>query len=214
MRWVIIGAHLLRDDVEPLADAIAVGELFLSGVPIADEQPVGDRALLLRVAAVRARLLERATFVAIRYGMAVATAEQAHTKAAAHLARWKVLLERHRDHVEMTLKVAAHSALTRPDRRDFSSGADYLRALHATVRAAHVDSQFRDAVERGLAPLAVTSRWQTRDEKSVEWNALVARERVGEVNAAGERLREEHASTPFLLSGPWPLEVFAEDDHE
>lgn len=214
MRHVIIGAHLLREDIEGEADALAVGEIFLSGLAIADEQPLGDRELLVRVASIRARLLDRATFVAIRYGVAVASEAEALTKTAMHLQRWKRLLEEHRGCVEMTLKVAADAPASRPDRRDFTSGASYLRALHATMRATRVDPDFRAAVERLLSSSAVTARWQTRDEKSIEWNALVQHERVRDMIAAGEQLRAESSRTPFLLSGPWPLEVFAEDDHE
>ena len=71
MRLVIVGAHLRREDVEPVAEAVPVGDLFLSGVPVADDQPLGDRDLLLRVARTRAQLLERSTFIAIRYGFAI-----------------------------------------------------------------------------------------------------------------------------------------------
>ena len=66
MKSVIIGAHLMRDDIEPVAVAIPVADLFLSAVEVADDQPVGDRELLLRVADVRGKLLDVATFVAIR----------------------------------------------------------------------------------------------------------------------------------------------------
>lgn len=214
MRRLVIGAHLLREDIEPLAEAIPVGEVFLSGVAIPDEQSVGDRDLLLRIASIRAQLLERATFVAIRYGVVVHGESEAFSKTAAQLPRWNLLLGEHRSHVEMTLKVAAESPHSRPDRREFSSGADYLRALHGAMRGAHADPQFRARVEELLDPIAVTSRWQTRDERSIEWNALVERSRVAELNAAGETLRGHSAGTPFLLSGPWPLEVFAEHDHE
>ncbi|HEX7828073.1 MAG TPA: hypothetical protein VF787_00380, partial [Thermoanaerobaculia bacterium] len=68
MKFVAIGAHLLRDDVEPLADAIVIGDLYLSALAVPDDQPLGDRELLLQVAAIRAKLLDAATFVAIRYG--------------------------------------------------------------------------------------------------------------------------------------------------
>jgi len=68
MKLVVIGAHLERSDIEPVAEAIAVSDLWLSGMQVEDSQPVGDRDLLLRVAKARATLLDRATFVAIRYG--------------------------------------------------------------------------------------------------------------------------------------------------
>jgi hypothetical protein len=208
MKGIVIGAHLLRDDIEPVATAVPVADLFLSTLEVADDQPLGDRELLLRVAALRAKLLEAATFVAIRYGFAVTGAKEAESKCAAHLERWRSLLTANRDNVEMTLKVAASSPSPRPDRHDFTSGAEYLRALQASTQAAAIEPSFRESAEQGLVPLAIDHRWIHRDEKSVELALLVRRERVGEVNAAGEKLRP--SGVPFLLSGPWPLEVFAE----
>lgn len=213
MKAVVIGAHLLRDDVEPLAEAIPVGELFLSALSMDDDQPLGDRELLLRVAGVRAKLLDVATFVAIRYGVSVTSPEDALGKCAPHLARWKELLTAHRGDVEMTLKVAAASTASRPDRREFTSGTEYLRALHAATLAANVDPAFRETAERLLAPLTIQYRWLHRDERSVELAALVRRDDVERMNAAGAALRDAQPHVPFLLSGPWPLEVFA-DDHE
>jgi hypothetical protein len=214
MKSIVIGAHLLRDDVEPVATAIVVGDLYLSALEVPDDQPVGDRELLLRVANVRARLLEVATFVAIRYGLSLSSADEALGKCAAHLTRWKNVLTAHREHVEMTLKVAAATTMLRPDRRDFTSGADYLRALHAAQQASNVDPAFRSQAERLFAPLSVKKRWEHRDERSVELAALIERSRLDEVQQAGEELRASCPSVPFLLSGPWPLEVFADADRE
>ena len=214
MKSIAIGAHLLREEVDPLAEAVPVGDLFLSALSVAADQPLGDRDLLLKVAGIRAKLLDVATFIAIRYGFAFSSAEEARSKCAAHVERWKRVLTANRDHVEMTLKVAASSPGTRPDRHAFSSGAEYLRALHAATQAAHVDPSFRETAERLIVPLARRHRWSHRDEKSVELTALVARARLDEVKQAGEELRRAAPYVPFLLSGPWPLEVFADDDHE
>lgn len=214
MKSIVIGAHLLRDDIEPVATAIVVGDLYLSALEVADDQPVGDRELLLRVANVRARLLEVATFVAIRYGFSVASADEALGKCASHLTRWKKVLTAHREHVEMTMKVAAATIMLRPDRHDFTSGADYLRALHASQQASNVDPTFRANAERLFGGFAMKKRWEHRDERSVELAALVERARLDEVKQAGEELRESCPNVPFLLSGPWPLEVFADADRE
>ena len=212
MKSIAIGAHLLRDDIEPLADAIPVGDLFLSAIAIPDDQPLGDRELLLRIAGIRGKLLDVATFIAVRYGFTFATGDEAQSKTLAHLARWKRTLTGNRGNVEMTVKVAAATPSPRPDRHAFSSGADYLRALHAATQGANVDPAFREAAERLLVPLASQHRWIHRDEKSIELAALVERDRVDDVLAAGEALRA--TGVPFLLSGPWPLEVFADDDRE
>lgn len=207
MKRVIIGAHLRREDVEPLADAVAAGEVWLSGVGVADDQPLGDRDLLLRVARTRAALLDRATFIAIRYGLTVRDAEV--SKVAAYAARWRQLLEQHRDDVEMTLKIAATSPRPRPDRREFTSGADYLRALHASN--AEVPAAFRAAADARIP--AIERRWIPRDNASAEMAALVRRDGVAAVFDAGEGLKRDFPEVPFLLSGPWPLEVFA-DAHQ
>ena len=205
MKLVIIGAHLHRHDVEPLAEAVAAGDLWLSGVEVADDQPLGDRDLLLRVAKTRASLLDRATFVAIRYGFAAGDI----SKVSPYLATWRRLLEQHRNHVEMTLKVAAMAPRPRPDRRDFTSGADYLRALHASN--AEVPARFREAVDARIP--CVERRWVPRDNASVEMAALVRRVDVAAVFEAGAALKRDFPEVPFLLSGPWPLEVFA-DAHQ
>jgi len=210
MKSVVIGAHLRRDDIEPLAEAIAAGELFLSGLPVADDQPLGDRELLLRVAKIRAALLERATFIAIRYGLAVSSPAEASAKCAEHLERWRALLEQHRDEVEMTLKVVAPERVARPDRHDFKSGGDYLKALHAATNAVEVDPEFHTAAEEAIGK----GRWLHRDQASLELAALVARDAVERVRAAGEELKRRFPHVPFLLSGPWPLEVFADADRE
>jgi hypothetical protein len=213
MKLVVIGAHLERSDIEPVAEALAVGDLWLSGMAIDDAQPLGDRDLLLRVAKTRAALLDRATFIAIRYGFAAHTTSDAMAKCAQHLERWQRVLRGCQGMVEMTLKIAATSPQARPDRHDYESGAAYIRALHDATRAADVDPHFREAVASTFVPLAVKHRWSNRDNASLEFAALVQRESVAAINDAGAALKHEFAYVPFLLSGPWPLEVFA-DDHE
>ena len=212
MKSIVIGIHLHEEDVRPVAEAMKLGELWTSVFAVDDDRPLGDRDLLLEVAAIRARLLDRATFVAIRYGFAVRDANELASKTAAMTTRWRELLMAHRDHVEMTLKVPAAAPPPRPNRRDFASGAAYLRALHESSNAVDIDAGFRSDVERMLIPLTVQHRW-FRDASSIELAMLVRRPDVARINEAGEALRRDHAKTPFLLSGPWPLEVFA-DDHQ
>jgi len=209
MRAVVIGAHRHRDDITGEAIAIPLGpDLFLSGVELAAQQPVGDRDLLLRVAKIRARLLDAATFIAVRYGFVITNESDAMAKCGAYVDRWRALLDQHRDDVELTLKIAAASPQPRPKRTEFANGADYLRALHAATQGAAIDGPFRDAVDAQLVPFAKQHRWIHRDNASMELALLVARERIDEVNAAGAALKS--FDVPFLLSGPWPLEVFAE----
>lgn len=202
MKLVLIGAHLRDDDVRGIAEPVACGTVWLSGVPIGAAQPLGDRDLLLRVAEVRGKLLDRATFIAIRYGFAATPAEAAAT-CAAHAERWRRVLEANRDNVEMTLKVVAADPKQRPRREDFASGADYLRALHGN--AAEADPRFREAVSSiGM------NRWSHRDGRSLECALLVPRADVDRVREKGEQLKRDFPDVPFLLSGPWPLEVFVD----
>ena len=213
MKRVVIGAHLRREDVEPAATAIAAGDVFLSAMLVPDEQPLSDRDLLLRVAKMRGALLDRATFVAIRYGFAASSDADAAAKVAAHASRWRQLLERYRDHVELTLKVAVASPQKRPDRHDFTSGAEYLKALHSARDAAAVDPAFQTAAENVFAP-AAKKRWLHRDEASSELAVLVSRKSVDACFNAAADLKARFPHVPFLLSGPWPLEVFADADDE
>ena len=211
MKLVVIGAHRERNDIEPVAEAIAVNDLWLSGMAVEESQPLGDRDLLLRVAKTRAALLDRATFVAIRYGFTAHGESDANAKCAAHLERWRRVLNEYRGMVEMTLKAAAAAPRARPDRHDFESGSAYIRALYKATRMTDVAPEFRKAVEDTLAPLAVKHRWSNRDTSSLEFAALVKREDVAAVNDAGAALKRDFPSVPFLLSGPWQLQVFADD---
>jgi len=206
MRFLIVGAHLRDEDVLGIAEPIACGAVWLSGIPLAGEQPLADRELLQSAARVRAELLGRATFIAIRYGFAATPAEAA-AKCAPLAEGWKRVLEANRNNVEMTLKVVAREPKPRPDRHDFASGADYLRALHGATQAADVDPRFRDAVSE-----IGEHRWSHRDGRSLECALLVPRAEVERVHDAGERLKRDFPDVAFLLSGPWPLEVFV--DHE
>jgi hypothetical protein len=209
-RFLIIGAHACADEVEPVAVPMAAGPVVLSAIEIADDQALGDRELLLRTVEVRRRLLDRATFIAVRYGFAPRSTEEAVRVCHPHLERWRELLQQHSGRVEVTLKIAASSTQERPQRSQFSSGADYLRALHASVHAADVSPEFREGVEQFLGTLAVERRWLRRDNRSIEVAFLVDKAKCETLMSAGEELKKGFSGVPFLLSGPWPLEVFAE----
>ncbi|HET7705769.1 MAG TPA: GvpL/GvpF family gas vesicle protein [Thermoanaerobaculia bacterium] len=210
MKSIAIGVHLQRADIEPLADAVPVSSLYLSAIAVAEDQSLSDRDLLVRVTSTRAALLDKATFVAIRYGFSFRTASEAEAKCAPHVTRWKALLEEHRRRVEFTLKVAAPGT-ARPDRHDFKSGADYIRALHDARDATSIPASFKEKVEAAIVPLAVRHRWMKRDTTSVELAGLIERESLSRLAEAGESLKMAAPDVPFLLSAPWPLEVFAEE---
>ncbi len=214
MKSIAIGLHLRPEDVEGIAEATSAAGLVISGLAVDDDQPLGDRDLILRVAAIRARLVERATFIAVRYGFTFRSAAEAKKKIAADAQRWRELLEANRTRVELTLKVMASGAAPRPDKRQFHSGADYIRALQAAKNAVKVDDRFQRAVEEHIGPLCAVQRWMTRDTVSLEFAALIERARLGELEAAGAALKRACPDVPFLLSAPWPLEVFADADLE
>ena len=213
MKSIAIGVHLRRDDIEPIAEAVPVGEVFLSALSVHEDQPLSDRDLLIKVAGIRAQLLEKATFIAIRYGFSFRTPTEAAAKCAVSLDAWKSTLTKHAGRVELTLRVSA-SGPARPERTAFSDGADYLRALHAATRGTAVTTEFQTAVEELIVPLCVTHRWMPRDEKSMELAGLIDRSKLAMIADAGRALKERCPSVPFLLSAPWPLEVFANADHE
>ena len=214
MKSIAIGLHLEPRDIEGIADAIPAAGLVISSISVADDQPLGDRELLLRVADVRARLVARATFIAVRYGFTFRTAAEAESKIAADAKRWRSTLEENRTRVELTLKVAAAHAVPKPDRAAFKSGADYLRALHAAKNAVSIDDRFRASVEKHLGALCVAQKWITRDTASIEFAGLIERNVLERLAEAGEALKLEHPGVPFLLSAPWPLEVFADADRQ
>ena len=214
MKSIGIGLHLDREDVEPVAKAVAASGLFVSAVDIEDDQPLSDRDLLLRVAGIRAKLLERATFVAVRYGFTFRSPREAEEKIAGNAVRWRAALEENRHRVELTLKVVALDAKAKPDRRNFQSGGDYMRALHAAKNAAGISDEFKREVAKHLGTLCVATRWITRDSSSIEFAGLIERESLSALPSAGEALKRAGPDVPFLLSAPWPLEVFADADHE
>lgn len=215
MKYLLIGVHRRGAAIVAPAVAIPVGDLQVSAIELHDDTPLADRELLVRAAQLRARLLDAATFIAVRYGAAPHTHAEVERLVAAKAARWAELLDRYGDCVEMTMKVVTPPAAARPRRADATSGAEYLRALHAATRSAQVPEAFRAAVDASLGALAVRSRWAPRDEQSVECALLVRRADVEEARSRAEALRHSHPDVPFLFSGPWPLETFADDDdHE
>lgn len=214
MKSIGIGLHLRAEDVAGIADATPAAGLVISSIAVEDDQPVGDRDLLLRVAEVRARLLDRATFIAVRYGFTFRSAADAEEKIAGRAAVWREVLEKNRSRVELTLKVPAAVKQPKPDRHAFQTGAAYVRALQAAKNAASIGVEFKRAVEEHVGTLCVARRWITRDAASIELAGLIERARLPELERAGQALKAACPDVPFLLSAPWPLEEFANADHE
>lgn len=214
MKSIAIGLHLGSDDITGIADATPAAGLAISSIAVEDDQPLGDRDLLLRVAEVRARLLDRATFIAIRYGFTFRSATEADEKISAKAAAWRDILEKNRSRVELTLKVPVAVRQPKPDRHAFKTGAAYVRALQVAKNAAAVSEEFKRAAEEHVGALCVARRWITRDAATIELAGLIERDRLPELERAGRALKAACPDVPFLLSAPWPLEEFANADHE
>ncbi|HEY5611800.1 MAG TPA: GvpL/GvpF family gas vesicle protein [Thermoanaerobaculia bacterium] len=212
-RYLLLGAHLDRADVEGIesVEALDGGVVTLSAISYDSDQGIAARSTIERAAAARQALARRETFVAIRYGATAANEAEAREKCSAHAARWRTLLTAYRGHLEITLRLGAASGALRPDGKDFQSGRAYLQALQQT-RAVKTDPDFLAAVDAAMSPIAVKRRWRTREDGMSEFVALIRRDDLVQARAAGESLRESFPQIPFLLSGPWPLEVFAHDE--
>lgn len=184
--------------------------LIVSAIAFDAERGIADQELLGRALEARSALMARATFVAIRYGASVKDGYEAAAKCASFLSRWREVLDRHHGMAEITIRLAGAGKGERPDRHAFKRGSDYLRALHA-ARAAQIDESTRSAVEKTFVGLAAEHRWLAREDGGAEFVALVNRNDMEAVRNAGQRLQSEMREVPFLLSGPWPLEVFADE---
>lgn len=213
-RHALIGAHLEPEDAAGVEDVevLPLGGLALSTILFDPESGLADAATIARAAGARARLLDRETFIAIRYGSSVAGPEGAREKCGAFEQSWARILTRYRGMVEMTLKVAGGGGPLRPDRKSFSSGRAYLEALHQSRRGTDIDAEFRAWVESRFAPFTVRGNWSRRDDLAAEFTFLIRREDIGAARDAGIELKTAFPAVPFLLSGPWPLETFADEE--
>lgn len=214
MRFALIGAHLREEDLEGVAgiEPFPVEGVVLSSIAYDPAGGLADRQVIATAAGVRSALLAKETFVAIRYGTSVTGPDDALTKCRQFAGAWKDLLEKYRGTVEMTLKIAGSAAPFRPDRHQFSSGRAYLEELHRSRSSCSIDEGFRVAVESELGGQAVRWRWVRRDDAGLELAFLTHRESTAKAREAGLRLKETYPGVPFLLSGPWPLEVFADGE--
>ena len=214
MRYALIGAHLRPEDAAGVEDVevLPLDRLVLSAIRFDPAAGLADSATIAKAARVRGELLARETFIAIRYGSSVAGRDGAHEKCASFEASWERILTRHRGMVEMTLKVASGRGPLRPNRKSFSSGRAYLEALHNSRRGTEVGEDFRAWIDSRFGPLAVRGSWSRRDELASEFTFLTARENVTAARDAGIDLKAAFPDIPFLLSGPWPLETFADEE--
>lgn len=210
---MLIGAHLERSHVEPVSSVtpIDLGEVVLSAAPVHADRGSSDPALLRSVLESRDALLDEATFIAIRWGTAVDSAEGARDKCGSRIPAWRARLEATRGLVEMTFKIGSRGRPARPDYRTAASGREYLRTLRDMRRGMEIDTDLLDRAEALFEPLATEIRQIRREDGGAEIALLVRRDRLEQVGEAGRQLQEENPASPFLLSGPWPLEVFADE---
>ena len=212
LRHVLLGAHLRPEDAA-LEGVIPLeaGSLVLSTIVADANRNLASREIVAAAARLRQELAAREIFVGIRYGATARDGEDAARKCEPHLERWASLLERWRGHAELTLKAGGAALPGRPDRKEFASGAEYLRALQTLRRAGGVDPAFLDEAESRLGSIAAKIARRPREDGGSEIALLVRREHLDLAKQAAEELRRSHPGVPFLLSGPWPLEVFADE---
>lgn len=212
-RYLLLGAHLEAGDLDGIDGVVSFdgGAVRLSAIPYDSDRGIAARETIERAAALRQALTSRQTFVAIRYGATAGNEPEAREKCAQYAERWRALLIEYRGHVEVTMRLGAPSGALRPKREDFENGRDYLIALR-NIRSAMPDPEFVNAVEVAFAPIAVRKKWNRRDDGTLEFVALVRRDDLPRVKNVGESLQASFGNVPFLLSGPWPLEVFAHDE--
>jgi len=210
-RYLILGAHLEPADaaVEGVT-VLSAPPLHLSAMPYDGDLGASDQATVLRASALRRQLIGREIFVAFRYGFSVSDEQEARGKVSERLTVWQNLLIKHRGSVEMTLRTTGVTS-PRPGRHEFTSGGDYLRALFERRKNSTIEPDFKIAVEERFKPLASDSRWIDREDGAREMVMLIARARLAEAQTRGSGLKRDFPDIPFLLSGPWPLEVFADE---
>lgn len=211
-RLVLLGAHLRAEDADIEGVRIVpAGDLFLSALEIPSSQGVAAHEVVTRAAAVRQELALRETFIAIRYGATATTDQEAAAKCATHLSRWSQLLGELRGMAELTLRAGGGAKGTRPDRKAFATGAEYLHALRASKTGNPVDPEFLADARTRFAEAAGRIVDVERHDGGAELAMLVARDRIDQARKIALALREDWPHIPFLLSGPWPLEVFADE---
>lgn len=212
LRHVLLGAHLRAEDVAVEGVVpMQAGPLVLSTFPVSGDQNLASREVVGTAARLRQELAAQEIFVGIRYGATARDQQDALRKCEPHIERWTLLLERWRGYAELTLKAGGAALRRRPDRNEFASGAEYMRALHALRHSASVDPAFLADAETRLGAVAAKLIRRSREDGGTEIALLVRREHLERAREAAEQLRREHPSVAFLLSGPWPLEVFADE---
>lgn len=88
---MLIGAHLERAHVEPVPSVtpVGLGEITLSAIEIDPSRGSSDPALIRAALQARDELLDIATFIAIRWGTIIGSADAALDKCASRLPRWR-----------------------------------------------------------------------------------------------------------------------------
>lgn len=208
-RYLLVGAHRKEHGRFDGICFFPLERIDVSAVAFDPNVGPADPKVLERVAALRRVMTLQETFIAFRYGATASTIDEVRAKCSAHETSWAATLDRFAGMAEFTLKTATGAAPERPSRSDVSSGREYLERLHAS-RSVALPDDFRSAVEEILTPLAEQSSWNHRADGGHEFSFLVRRESMDRVRESGESLKQRFPHTPFLLSGPWPLEVFAD----
>ena len=209
-RYLLVGAHLPEHSSYEGIVFFELEEVAISGVGYDPDFGTADRGVIERVARLRQTMTAAETFIAFRYGTTAAGLSEVREKCGSRTAGWRRLLESSRGLVEYTLKAAPETKVERPLRADVRDGLEYMQRLQAS-RATQIDQAFRRAVDERIGSIALKSRWSRRADGGHELAALAPRDAHDRIAAAGERLKSDFPNVAFLLSGPWPLEVFVDE---
>lgn len=210
-RLMPLGVHRSADEIS--AEGIAridVGPVVVSALEIGEGENAATSSVLTRALELRTALLRGGSYIAIRYGVVLDSESEVIRVCEPKASAWAKTLDKTRGLVELTLKIAPDQKPERPDRKSVSGGSEYLMKLKLMQRST-LSKERKEEIEAILAEGANRTVWRDREGGGTELVMLVPTERVAEFRERGQRLAQSERRLPFILSGPWPIEVFADE---
>lgn len=210
-RLMPLGVHRSADEI--VAEGISridVGPVVVSALEIGEGENAATTSVLTRALELRTALLRGGSYIAIRYGVVLDSAAEVVRVCEPKASAWAKTLEETRGLVELTLKIAPDQKPERPDRKTVSGGSEYLKKLRQ-MQGSSLSSERKGEIEALLAEGATRTVWRDREGGGTELVMLVPAERVTEFRERGRGLAQSDRRLPFILSGPWPIEVFADE---
>lgn len=210
-RLMPLGVHRSADEIcAGGVSRIGVGPVVVSALEIGEGENAATTSVLTRALELRTDLLQGGSYIAIRYGVVLDSEADVVRICEPKASAWAETLEKTRGLVELTLKVAPEQRTERPNRKSVSGGSEYLMKLKQ-MQGSSLPPERRREIEAILNEGANRSVWRDREGGGTELVMLVPSEKVAEFRERGRRLAELDHRLPFILSGPWPIEVFADE---